>query len=505
MSPTVSAALADLIIAYNHFIIVYFALINLGYLAIFLLSLRALWQFVKRSFFPDYQKIRDSDLTPPVSLLVPAHNEARNIVDSIRSLLHLNYGSYEIVVINDGSTDDTLARLVEEFDLCPSSEPVRILLRSQPIRCVYRSLSQPNLVVLDKVQGGKSDALNAGLNISRYPLFCSIDADSLIEENALLRLVKPFVEAPQETVAAGGIVRVANGCQVTDGRVVRVGLPKNRLAVMQVVEYLRAFLAGRAGWSAIHSLLIISGAFGLYRKKEIIEIGGYSDATDTEDAELVVRLHKAMSDAGRRYRIVFVPDPVCWTEVPETWKVLIRQRSRWHRGLLQTLWTYRGMFLRRKYGTVGTVGMPWFVVFELLGPVIEILGYLSVTLAWYLGILDRSFLLLFLIVAFVVGALLSVGALLLEEIAFRRYPRLRDLLRLLAYGFLENFGFRQFLSLVKVKALFDLAFRHREWGKMERRGFENGAPGPVPHSSVGTASTGSSKAMNSKQGSPGAQ
>jgi len=489
MSYEFSRFLAELVTGYNHFILVYFILINLGYLVIFILSLRALWQFVKRSFFPDYEKIRESDLAPPISLLVPAHNESRNVVESINSLLQLNYGTYEIVVINDGSTDDTLAVLIEEFDLRESSEPVRVSLPSKEIHRIYRSLAHKDLVVLDKAQGGKSDALNAGLNVSRYPLFCSIDADSLIEENALLRLVKPFVEAPRETVAAGGIVRVANGCTVVDGRVARVGLPRSRIALMQVVEYLRAFLAGRAGWSAIQSLMIISGAFGLYRKKEIIEIGGYTEDTDTEDAELVVRLHKAMADAGRPYRIIFIPDPVCWTEVPETWRVLIRQRSRWHRGLLQTLWKYREMFLRRRYGSVGMVGMPWFVLFELLGPVVEILGYLTISLAWYLGILDRSFVLMFLVVAFAVGALLSVGALLLEEIAFRRYPRFRDLLRLLAYGFLENFGFRQFMSLVKVKALVELAFRKRGWGKMDRRGFEPHEPHepPFPAESSGSA------------------
>lgn len=477
MSPGMSTFLAEVVTGYNHFILVYFILINVGYLAIFLLSLRALWRFVKRSFFPDYEKIRASDLTPPISLLVPAHNEARNIVESLHSLLRLNYGDYEIVVINDGSTDETLELLVERFALRRSSEPVRVLLPTEEIRGIYRSLSHANLVVVDKIQGGKSDALNAGLNISRYPLFCSIDADSLIEENALLRLVKPFIESPQETVAAGGIVRVANGCKVVDGRVVQVGLPRSRIAVMQVVEYLRAFLAGRAGWSAIQALMIISGAFGLYRKQEILEIGGYSKETDTEDAELVVRLHKAMAEAGRNYRIIFIPDPVCWTEVPETWRVLIRQRSRWHRGLMQTLWMYRDMFLRRRYGTLGTVAMPWFVVFELLGPVVEVLGYISISLAWWLGILDRSFVILFLIVAFAVGALLSVGALLLEEIAFRRYPRFRDLLRLLAYGFLENFGFRQFLTFVKVKALLDILLRRRGWGRMDRRGFEPGDSG----------------------------
>ena len=478
------AWLAAVVVGFNKFVIVYFALINLGYLGIFLASLRALWQFVKRSFFGDYQQIRRSDLTLPVSLLVPAHNEARTIVESLRSLLQLNYGEYEIVVINDGSTDATLEILAEAFALQPTNAPVHLQLKCRPIKATYRSATHPRIVVLDKERGGKADALNAGLNASRYPLFCSIDADSLIEEDALLRLVKPFIESPLETVAAGGIVRVANGCSISDGRVTEVSLPRSRIAVMQVIEYLRAFLAGRAGWSAARSLLIISGAFGLYRKREIIDIGGYSDATDTEDAELVVRLHRVMSDQGRKYKIVFVPDPVCWTEVPEKLRVLTSQRSRWHRGLLQTLWLNRGMMFRRKYGPVGMLGMPWFVAFELLGPVIEILGYIMVPLAWFLGILDRTFLVLFLVVAFVVGALLSVGALLLEEMAFKRYPKWRDLLRLLAYGFLENFGFRQYLSFVKVKALAETLWRRRGWGRMERHGFGAGRPGH------GTSSTG---------------
>jgi len=469
-------ALASIIVGFNHFVLVYFALINLGYLAIFAVSLRELWRFVQRSFFSDYDQIRQSDLTLPVSLLVPAYNEAATIVESVRSLLKLNYGQYEIIIINDGSKDDTLQKLIQAFDLRRWDTPVRRTLRSRPIRAVYRSMQHANVVVLDKERGGKSDALNAGLNASRYPLFCSIDADSIIESDALLRLVKPFIESPQETVAAGGIVRVANGCRVEDGRVTNVRLPRSRLAVMQVVEYLRAFLAGRAGWSAARSLLIISGAFGMYRKQEIIDIGGYSSATDTEDAELVVRLHRAMSDRRHPYRIVFVPDPVCWTEVPETWKVLTTQRSRWHRGLLQTLWLYRGMIFRRQYGAAGMFGMPWFIAFELLGPVVEIVGYVLIPLAWYVGILDRTFMVLFLVVAFVMGALLSVGALLLEEMAFRRYPTWRDLLRLLAYGFLENFGFRQYMSLVKVRALIEALWRRRGWGAMERRGF--GTPTP---------------------------
>jgi len=472
IDPATTALLAELVVSFNKFIIVYFALINLGYVWIFLVSMRELWLFVRRNFFADYAQIRESTMTPPVSLLVPAFNEERTIVESVRSLLRLNYAEYEIVVINDGSTDATLERLISTFDLRRSDAPVHRQLETRRVRAVYRSLACSGLIVVDKEQGGKPDALNAGLNVSRYPLFCSIDADSIIEEDALLRLVKPFIEHPRETVAAGGIVRVANGCRVEDGHVVDVRLPRNPLAALQVVEYLRAFLAGRAGWSAARALLIISGAFGMYRKRDIVDIGGYSATTDTEDAELVVRLHRAMSEQERPYRIVFVPDPVCWTEVPESWRVLATQRSRWHRGLLQTLWLYRGMMFRKRYGFVGTIGMPWFVAFELLGPVIEILGYIIVPMAWWLGILDRTYLVLFFIIAFMVGALLSVGALLLEEMAFRRYPRWRDLLALLAYGFVENLGFRQMLSFVKVRALIEAMWRRRGWGRMERVGFQ---------------------------------
>ncbi|MCC7200181.1 MAG: glycosyltransferase family 2 protein [Gammaproteobacteria bacterium] len=473
---TMTAVLTDFVIGFNKFIIVYFALINLGYLSIFWVSLRSLWRFVRRIFVSDYSQIRQSDLTLPISLLVPAFNESKTIVESLRSLLALNYGEFEIIVINDGSTDDTLERLVQTFDLRRTDTPLHMRLKCNPINAIYRSMTHANLTVLDKLRGGKADALNAGLNASRYPLFCSIDADSLIEEEALLRLVKPFIEFPNETVAAGGIVRVANGCVVSHGHVVEARLPRSGIAVMQVVEYLRAFLAGRAGWSSARALLIISGAFGLFRKREVVEVGGYSSATDTEDAELVVRLHRHLCDQDRKYRIVFVPDPVCWTEVPESMRVLTRQRERWHRGLLQTLWMNRGMMFRPKYGAVGMFGIPWYVAFELLAPVVEVLGYIMVPLAWFLGILDRTYLILFLIVAFVVGALLSMGALVLEEISFRRYPRWRDLLRLLAYGFLENFGFRQYLSFVKVNALFQALRRRRQWGDMKRRGFKQKKP-----------------------------
>jgi len=289
-------------------------------------------------------------------------------------------------------------------------------------------------------------------------------------------VVKPFMEHPEETVAVGGIVRIANGCEVTDGRVVRISIPERPLAIFQVVEYLRAFLTGRVGWSAFRALLIISGAFGVYRKDEVIAIGGFSVDTETEDLELVVRLHDHMSRKRKPYRVVFVPDPVCWTEVPESMKVLKRQRTRWHRGLIRTLWLHRRMFLNRRFGAVGLLAVPYFVIFEMLGPAIEILGYLAVLLSLFLGILDAGFFVLFVTLAIFYGIFLSVAAVLLEELAFRRYPSWLDLAKLIVFGILENFGYRQLMSVYKLRAFWEVIRRRRTWGRMERSGFQDSRP-----------------------------
>lgn len=467
----INHGLIGFIIGFDKFIVIYLIFINLGLLGLFAFSVRSLWRFVQATILSDYEQIRKSELTLPVSLLVPAFNEQHTIVDTVNSLLDIEYGEYEVIVINDGSTDNTLIELIHTYQLEIRSEPVRLQLDTKPIRAIYRSTKYPNLVVLDKDNGGKPDALNAGLNISRYPLFGSIDADSIIEKGALLRLVRPFIEYPEETIAAGGIVRVANGCDIKDGKVIRVGLPKNKLVVMQVVEYIRAFLAGRAGWSAARSLLIISGAFGLYKKREVILVGGYSNATDSEDAEIVVRLHRKMYEQGKKHRIVFVPDPVCWTEVPENMKTLTAQRTRWHRGLLQTLWLNRDMFFQKKYGVVGLIGIPWYVMFELFAPIIEVIGYIVIPLSWFLGILDGQHVFLFLFVAIFFGTLLSIGSLALDELTFRRYARWQDVLVLMVFGIIENLGFRQYLTFIKVRALLEACFNRREWGVMTRVGF----------------------------------
>ena len=460
------------VVGFNRYVLYYFLTLNTVYLVLFIVSLFEVVRFVRRTFFSDYQQILKSEMTWPISIIVPAHNEERGIVETVRSLLQLNYGEFEVLVVNDGSKDNTLERLIRAFDLRKTDRIYRRTLPTARVRGIYASLEVPNLVVVDKEQGGKSDALNAGINLSRYPLFCSVDADSVIEENALLRVVKPFMEHPEEMVAVGGIVRIVNGCEVRDGRVVRISLPRKALPVFQVVEYLRAFLSGRIGWSVLRSLLIISGAFGLYKKSDVVAVGGYDSYTDTEDLELVVKLHEHLKKQKTKYRIVFVPDPVCWTEVPERFKTLLLQRNRWHRGLLQSFSRHWRMLLNPRYGVIGTVALPYFLLFEVLGPFVEVLGYLSVILAYFLGILNMEFFLLFLLAAVFYGVFLSIAAVLLEEISFRRYPAWEDLARLIWYAVWENVGFRQLLALFKVKAFFDFILRRRRWGEMGHRGFQ---------------------------------
>lgn len=457
--------------AFNAFVLAYFLALNISYILLFFISLREVLTFLRRTFFSDYQQILRSDMTLPISMICPAHNEEKTIVDTVRSLQMLNYPEFEIIVVNDGSKDETLARLLEAYDLRRVDRVFKRSLPTKSVRALYASPMVPNLVVVDKENGGKADALNCGINLSRYPLFSSMDADSVIEDDALLKAVKPFMEWPEETVAVGGIVRCANGCTVHEGRVTHIALPRALLPVFQVVEYLRAFLSGRLGWSALRGLLLISGAFGVYRKSAVVEVGGYDSSTDTEDLELVMALHAMYRERKQPYRIVFVPDPVCWTEVPGNWRMLRRQRNRWHRGMLQSLSRYRRMMFNPRYGIMGTVVLPYFLIFETMGPFIETLGYVSVPLAWALGLLNTKFFLLFFVLAVAFGVFLSVAAILLEEISYRRYPSWADLWKLLFCGVAENFGFRQTLAIFKIQAFWEYLRGLRRWGKLERVGF----------------------------------
>lgn len=449
---------------------VYFAALNGLYILFTLLAWNDVTRHLRRRRFDATDEAFASPLTPGISVLLSAYNEEVGIVESVRSLLSLRYPKLELVVVNDGSTDATLERLDEAFELAPVRKALRDGIVTKHVLGTYVSRRHPELVVIDKRDGGKADAINAGVNAARHPYVCAVDADALLEEDALLQVARPILDDPELVAATGGIVRIANGCTIDHGRVSQVGLPASRLATLQVVEYFRAFLIGRVGWSRLNALLIISGAFGLFHRGLVDEVGGWSTTTVGEDVELVVRLHRRLREQGRKYRIEFVPDPVCWTEAPEDLGALGRQRRRWHRGLAQTLWRHKRLVGNPRYGAFGLFALPYFVVFELLGPLIELVGPPATIAWWATGRLSTFLLVEFLIVAFLLGILLSVAALALEEFSFRRHPRGREVARLVAYAVVENIGYRQLNDLWRLYAFVELARGKHEWGPQPRRG-----------------------------------
>jgi len=457
--------------AAGNLILVYFLLINTFYFLFNVLSLAGILRYRRMVTFVRFGEIFRMPIVKPISVIVPTYNEELGVIESIRSLLSLRYPVFEVIVVNDGSTDATLAKLIEAFDLRPSKSVFRKSLETRPVRGIYRSAVQPKLIVVDKVNGKKADAMNAGLNISRYPLFCAVDGDSVLEKDALLKVVRPFLEDPVRTIGAGGIIRLSNGCDVREGQVVRIGIPKNWIVRFQILEYLRAFLGGRLGMSMMGSTLIISGAFGIFRKDIAMACGGYRAASITEDMDLCVRMQKHMHEQKKPYRIHFIPDPICWTEAPESLRVLARQRSRWHRGLVETLVRYRRMFLNPRYGVAGMFAMPFYAVFEMAGPFIECLGYALFASHVVLGRVNYPFAVMFFFVAVFYGTFVSLLAILLEELSEHRYPRPRDILTLTAAGVVENLFYRQYLAVVRLWAFLEYLRGKNEWGSMEKRGF----------------------------------
>ena len=474
------SVLHDLAVGLAALTLAYFAALNVVYLAFTGIAWRGLVRNLRaRGHAPD-DEVFASPVTPPVSVLVPAYNEEPTIVANVHSLLALRYPEHEVIVVNDGSRDGTLERLQDAFDLVPVRKALRVVIPTAAIRGVYVSRRNRRLWVVDKANGGKADALNAGVNASRYPYILAIDADAILEEDSLLRVVRPIVASPELVVATGGIVRIANGCRIDHGRVVDVRLPTSRLAILQVLEYFRAFLIGRVGWSHMNALLIVSGAFGLFRRSLVEAVGGYSSETVGEDIELVVRLHRHLRERDEAYRIEFVPDPVCWTEAPESMGQLSRQRRRWHRGLGETLWRHRRLAGNGRYGVLGLAAVPYFLIFEFFGPIFEVLGIPVVLGWWLLGDLSGVYLAGFLVIALLVGVVLSLAALTLEEHSFRRHRDGRDVARLVRFSVVENLGYRQIVSFWRFLAFFDLLRGRRDWGEMSRKGFRTMPEAPLP-------------------------
>lgn len=410
----------------------------------------------------------------PISIIVPAYNEQNTIRESVLALLALHYPQFKLIVVNDGSSDLTVDTMIREFEMTP----IHIVrdcetISHKPIRQIYGSEKHPDLIFLDKENGKKADAINAGMTCVRTPLFCVIDADSLLESRALLKAVRPFLETSDNVIAVGGTVGIANGCTVKDGQVVKYGLPKRFLPRLQVMEYLRAFLMARLAASRKGTLAIISGAFGIFRRDIAVELGGYDTGTVGEDMELIWRMHRHMLSNKIPYSIRYVPEPVCWTEAPESLKFLTNQRIRWQRGALECLSKHRVMLFNPKYGRLGMVTLPTFMLVDLICPIMEILGYSLMVILLAFGWLDLRYFVPIIAVIFSFGFFIGMMTVFIEQDEIEQFKDPKDLGRILFIAFIENFGYRQLCAWWRIKGLYKyLRGGKVTWGSMERVGFK---------------------------------
>lgn len=454
-------------------ILIYFGLVNSSYLLLVMLAAAGFVHHVRRIEHSGRQETIGSQFAPGVSILVPAHNEEAGIVASVQAMLALRYPRHEIVVIDDGSTDATFERLRAAFDLVRVDRelPRDIPVRSRIVDVWVPRDGRTRLTTVRKENGGKTDALNLGINTATEPLIAMIDADSILDPDALVTVAKPFADDPVRTVATGGVIRAANGCTVVAGRLVAIRTPRTWLPRIQVVEYLRAFFLGRSGWSRLRALVLISGAFGMFRRDVLVEVQGMDTDCIGEDFELVMRIHRHMQQTKRDYHVEFVPEPVAWTEVPATLHVLRSQRRRWHRGLWEVLWKYRHM-VSPQHGRIGLVALPYYWVFELIAPVIELAGLILISAGLALGVVDVGSLALFLLVIYGYAIVVTLAAMAVEELSFHRYPRWRDLGATLLAAVVENFGYRQLTAWWRLEGLVaGLRGAKPVWGTMTRQGF----------------------------------
>lgn len=461
--------ISQMINTYNEFFVYYLLSINVIYVLLLFFASVNLYYYIQRKKYVESMKILNSPFSPGISILVPCYNEDKIIVSILNALTCLEYSNYEIIVINDGSTDDTLSKITNEFKLTEVPVVYNHKLECNKIRKILLSPSIKNLIVIDKENGGKADALNAGINISRNPLIISVDADSILESKTLLRMALPFINNFDNVAAAGGTIMILNGCTVDKGYIEKIQLPKNILARFQIIEYFRSFLGGRLGFSFINSLLIISGAFGMFKKDLLIAIGGYNKATVGEDMDIIIRLHKHIYNNKLKQEIFFNPEPVCWTQCPETFKDLYAQRKRWQRGLMDCLLGNKNLFMNPKYGSIGLFAYPYFVIFEMLEPIISILGYFILIFSIFTGRAEKYIILLFLLGSIVFGIFVTIFSVLIAEFSFKRYEKISDYFILILYSILESFGYRQVNSILRLCSICGYKYKNNKWGKFDRK------------------------------------
>ena len=460
---------------FNYLILLFAISVMFSYIVLALISAFALKAYHKKNRFVNYNALLALPDTPYVSLLAPAYNEGKTITENVKSLLSINYNNFDVIVINDGSKDDSIPILMEAFELIAVNLEYEAKIPTKEVKTIYKSTnpSYSKLVVVDKNNGGKADALNTGINISTNPYVVCIDVDCIMDKDVLLKLAKPFLEKSEKRIiATGGVVRIANSCIIKSGKLIQVNAPENWVARIQVLEYLRAFLLGRMAWAKLDGLLLISGAFGMFDRDIVLKAGGYNTKTVGEDMELVIRMRRYMMDRKMQYAVQYIPDPLCWTEAPESYEILRKQRSRWTRGTMETLWIHRKMFLNPKYKTVGMLSYPYWLLYEYLAPIIECFGLLITILFVCIGALKWQFFLLLVLFVYVFSLMFSMLAIYTEEATFRKYNTFKDLRKLVFIAHLEAIVFHPFTVYAAIRGNWEKIKGNKGWGEMTRKGFE---------------------------------
>jgi poly-beta-1,6-N-acetyl-D-glucosamine synthase len=447
-----------------------------SYVLLSIFSALSMLKYIRKNSFVDYKVLLSSPLAPSISVIAPAFNEGKTIINNIRSLMSLHYNDFEVIIINDGSVDNSLDKIIKAYDLEKVEFVYEEKIPTREIRGIYKSRNKAfnKLIVIDKVNGGKSDALNAGINFSQKEFIVAVDVDSVLVEDALLIMAKPFLEETEsKIIASGGVIRIANSCKIEDGRITEVKLPRKFLPRVQVLEYTRSFLMGRMAWSRLNGLLLVSGAFGMFNRDVVVKIGGYDPTLVGEDMELIVRMRRYMSEQKQKYKVIYIPDPLCWTEVPATLKVLGRQRDRWTRGTMESLFLHFKLFFNPKYGSLGLMGHPYWFFFEWLAPIFEFIGIIYFIIIAVLGIPNWPFFFLLLGVVYFFAVTLTHWAVLFEELSFHRYQKKRELVTMLLTSMLEPIFYHPFILIFNIRGNFKYFIGEKTWGAMDRVGFSD--------------------------------
>lgn len=466
------------IVIFNYFILFFATSVMISYLVLAIISAVSLKSYLRRNRFVNYDALLSLTSSPKVSLIAPAYNEGLTIKENVNSLLAINYNNYDVIVVNDGSKDNSIAILTEAFELIVADKQYNPIIPTKNVKAIYvsKNPSYAKLIVVDKENGGKADALNTGINISNNPYVVCIDVDCIMDQHVLLKLMKPFMEqSDKRVIATGGVVRIANSCVIKSGKLIEVNAPDNFLARIQVLEYLRAFILGRMAWAKMDGLLLISGAFGMFDREIVIKSGGYNPKTVGEDMELVVRMRRYMIENKLKYTVQYIPDPLCWTEAPESFKILRKQRSRWTRGTMETLWMHRKMLFNPKYKILGMLSFPYWLQYEYLAPLIEFTGILITLLFVCFGILSVTYFILLFIFVYSFALMFSMLALYAEEVTFSRYSTVRDLRKLGFISLLEPIIFHPFTVYASIKGNWEKIKGSHGWGDMTRTGFKKEA------------------------------